>query len=158
KDGRAELVDGEIILMSPTGDLPGSAAGEIFASLREYGKRTGRGRAYTDNVGFLVDLPNRKSFSPDVAFYAGPRTRGKFLVGAPILAVEVRSEGDYGARAEQRLSEKRSDYFAAGTQVVLDVDVLQSEEIRVYLCSNPMNPIIYRRGKVADAGDLLPGW
>jgi hypothetical protein len=30
--GKAELVDGEVVLMSPTGGLPGYAAGEIFAS------------------------------------------------------------------------------------------------------------------------------
>ena len=42
--GKAEIVNGEIVLMSPTGDLPSSAAGEIFASLRDYARRTGGGR------------------------------------------------------------------------------------------------------------------
>jgi Uma2 family endonuclease len=151
EDGKAELVNGEIILMSPTGDLPSSAAGEIFASLREYSKRTGSGRAYTDNVGFLVELPNRKSF-------IGPRSGGKFLTGAPVLAVEVRSEGDYGARADQRLAAKRSDYFAAGTLVVLDVDVLQAGEIRVYRAGALDKPTVYGRGEVAEVGPALPGW
>jgi Uma2 family endonuclease len=82
-DGKAEIVNGELIMMSPTGDLPSSAAGEIFASLRDYVRRTKSGRAYTDNIGFIVNLPNRKSFSPDVAFYVGPRTGGKFP-GAPL--------------------------------------------------------------------------
>ena len=35
---KAEIVNGEIILMSPTGSLPGYAGGEIFSSLREYSK------------------------------------------------------------------------------------------------------------------------
>lgn len=30
-------------------------------------------------------------------------------------AVEVRSEGDYGPLAEEKVAEKRADYFAAGT-------------------------------------------
>jgi Uma2 family endonuclease len=38
----------------------------------------------------------------------------KFLEGAPAFAVEIRSEGDYGSKAEQRIIEKRRDYFAAG--------------------------------------------
>ena len=36
---KAELVDGELVLMSPTGGLPGYAGGEIFASLREHARR-----------------------------------------------------------------------------------------------------------------------
>ena len=44
ENGKAELVDGELRLMSPTGDLPGSAAGEIFVSLRTHARRTGVGR------------------------------------------------------------------------------------------------------------------
>jgi hypothetical protein len=40
------------------------------------------GRAYGDNVGFIVNLPNRRSFSPDTAYYIGPRAGGKFLEGA----------------------------------------------------------------------------
>ena len=31
-DGKAELVGGELVLMSPTGWLPGFAGGEIFAT------------------------------------------------------------------------------------------------------------------------------
>src|SRR5215475_15763600 len=83
EDGKAELVNGELVLMPPTEDLPNSAAGEIFVSLHNYARHMGTGRAYTDNAAFLVNLPHRKSFSPDTAFYVGPRTRGKFLQGAP---------------------------------------------------------------------------
>jgi Uma2 family endonuclease len=36
--GKAELIDGAIIPMSPTGFLPGYVAGEIYASLREYAR------------------------------------------------------------------------------------------------------------------------
>ena len=34
--GKAELVDGEIVHMSPTGAAPNYAAAEIFVSLREH--------------------------------------------------------------------------------------------------------------------------
>ena len=74
--GKAEIVNGELRLMLPTGDLPGSAGGEIYVSPHGYSRKTGVGRAYGDNVGFIVNLPNRRSFSPDVAYYIGPRTRG----------------------------------------------------------------------------------
>ena len=158
EDGKAEIVNGELVLMSPTGDLPGSAAGEIYVSLHEYARRTKLGRAYGDNVGFIVNLPNRKSFSPDAAFYVGPRSGGKFLNGAPVFAVEVRSESDYGPKAERSMARKRADYFAAGTLVVWDVDVLKEEAVRVYRAGDAENPTIYHRGEVADATPALPDW
>jgi Uma2 family endonuclease len=105
-----------------------------------------------------VDLPNRKSFSPDGAFYVGPRTGGKFLEGAPGFAVEVRGEADYGPQAGQEIGAKRPDYFAAGTLVVWDVDVLKSEFVRVYRASDPDSPTIYRRRDLADAEPAAPGW
>lgn len=157
-NGKAELVNGEIVLMPPTGDMPSSAAVNIVVSLREYQRRTGMGRAYADGTGFRVNLPNRESFSPDAAFYVGPRTGGKFLEGAPIFAVEVRSEGDYGPAAEAEMAQKRADYFAAGTLVVWDVDVLRAELVRVYRANDPDNPTIYRRGELAEAEPALPGW
>lgn len=156
-EGKAELVGGEIVYMSPTGDMPSYAAGEIFVSLRSYAKLNG-GRVYTDNIAFLVDLPNRKSFSPDAAYYTGPRAKMKFLPQAPDFAVEVRSEGDYGPAAEREMAEKRADYFAAGTKVVWDVDLLSEDVVRVYPATLPDEPIIYHKGETADAEPAVPGW
>ena len=51
---KAELVNGEIVLLMPTGDEPGYAGDEIFASLREYVKRTGYGRASFDLLRLRV--------------------------------------------------------------------------------------------------------
>lgn len=158
EDGKAEIVNGELVLMSPTGDLPSSAALEIVVRLHEYAKQTKVGRAYADNVGFIVNLPNRKSFSPDAAFYIGPRFGGKFLEGAPIFAVEVRSDGDYGKRAEQKMTQKRADYFAAGTLVVWDVDVLRDEVVNRYTSDDREHPRVFHRGESADAEPALPGW
>lgn len=116
------------------------------------------GYAFTDNAGFIVDLPNRRSFSPDAAFYVGELRGGKFLQGAPVFAVEVRSEEDYGPAAERAMSEKRADYFAAGTLVVWDVDVLKDMVVRVYRAGDAKNPTVYGRGEIADAEPALPGW
>jgi Uma2 family endonuclease len=158
ENGKAELVNGELILMSPTGGVPGRAGGEIYISLREYERRTKSGYAFPDNVGFIVNLPRRRSFSPDAAFYRGELKGGLFLEGAPIFAVEVRSDGDYGQRAEQAMARKRADYFAAGTLVVWDVDVLRERIVRVYRADDPENPTIYREGETAEAEPAVPGW
>lgn len=156
--GKAEIVNGEIILMPPTGDMPGYAGDEIFVSLRDYSRRTGKGRAVGDNKAFRVNLPNRKSFSPDAAFHTGVPTGMKFYEDAPVFAVEVCSEGDYGPKAEREMAAKRADYFAAGTQVVWDVDLLGEDVVRVYRASDPDNPKIYRRGEMAEAEPAVPGW
>lgn len=158
ENGKAEIVNGELVRMAPTGFLPSRAAGAIYASLREYERRTKAGFAFPDNTGFKVNLPNRESFSPDAAFYTGKPTGMKFLEGAPIFAAEVRSEGDYGPVAEQAMADKRADYFAAGTLVVWDVDLLSDEVIKVYRVSDPDQPTVYRRGEVAEAEPAVPGW
>ncbi len=158
ENGKAELVNGEIILMPPTGGVPGRASGSVYASLRDYEQQTKSGYAFPDNAGFLVSLPHRKSFSPDAAFYVGELKGGQFLDGAPVFAAEVRSEGDYGAKAEREMAAKRADYFAAGTLVVWDVDVLKGRVVRVYRADDPENPTTYRSGDLADAEPALTGW
>jgi Uma2 family endonuclease len=156
-EGKAEIVDGRIVMMSPTGDMPSSAAFAIASRLREYARQFG-GRAYGDNVAFLVALPNRKSFSPDAAYYTGPRTQMKFLSEAPVFAAEVRSNGDYGPGAERKMAKKRADYFAAGTKVVWDVDLLSEDVVVVYRAAAPEERTVYRRGETAEAEPAVPGW
>ncbi len=158
EDSKAELAFGELVCFSPTGAAPNYAAGEVFASLREYAQRTGRGRAVTDNAAFQVDLPHRQSVSPDAAFYTGKTQGMKFFEEAPDFAVEVRSENDYGEAAEEKIAQKRTDYFRAGTLVVWDVDLLSENVVRVFRASDPETPTIYRRSQLAEADPAVPGW
>jgi Uma2 family endonuclease len=157
-EGKAELVHGEIVPMAPAGDEPGAASVEIVVRLREYARRMQRGRAYGDGTGFHVNLPHREAFSPDAAYHIGPRTGMRFLEGAPIFAVEIRSENDYGPAAERAMQEKRTDYFACGTLVVWDVDLLSADVIKSYKASDPEHPVIFQRGNIADAEPAVPGW
>jgi Uma2 family endonuclease len=157
-NAKAEVVNGEIHLMSPTGDLPNRAAGAIYISLRQYESKIKNGRAYSDNAGFKVNLPHRESFSPDAAFYIGKPTGMKFLEGAPVFAVQVRSPGDYGRAAEEEIAQKIADYFATGTMVIWDVDLLGDDVIKVYRANEPNQPTIYRRNEVAEAEPAVPGW
>jgi Uma2 family endonuclease len=156
--GKAELINGEIVPMSPTGGWPGQAGDAILVSLHAYARRAKHGIAIGDNKGFRVHLPHRESFSPDAAFYVGPDPGMLFYEGAPAFAAEVRSEGDYGPAAERDMAAKRADYFAAGTRVVWDVDLLSDDVVKVYRSTAPAAPTIYRRGDTAEAEPAVPGW
>lgn len=156
-EGKAELVNGEIILMSPTGGRSGYAGDKITFSLYQYSTLHERGFAVGDNKAFVVNLPHRRSFSPDAAFHVGAMTM-KFFEGAPVFAVEVRSEGDYGPRAEREMGKKRADYFAAGTLVVWDVDLLSDDVVRVYRASDSQRATVYHRDEIAEAEPAVPGW
>jgi len=158
---KAELIGGRIVKHMATGLTPNRVAGRIFRSLDDHSEKTGRGIALTDNMGFAVpELPSgRESFSPDASYYSGrlPKNRMRFIKGPPKFAAEVRSESDYGDAAEIEMAEKRADYFAAGTQVVWDVDPV-NEVIHVYRVSDPDHPTTFRRGQMADAEPAVQGW
>ena len=159
-DGKAELIDGRVIKSRPTGRRPNRVAGNSYLSLRAVEDTVG-GEAYTANVGYVVPrlASGRVSFSPDASFFGGPfsETPMRFLQGPPLLAVEVRGEGDYGPRAEAAIAEKRADYFEAGTLVVWDVDPI-AELIHVYRADSPTVATTYGRGQSAEAEPAVPGW
>jgi Uma2 family endonuclease len=157
-NAKAEIVNGELVLISPTGSRPGRASFNIASSLRRHEGIGIPGYAFGDNVGFVVNLPNRNSFSPDAAWYVGNIDSMKFLEGAPVFAVEVRSENDYGPASEKEMTDKRADYFAAGTIAIWDVDLLSGDVVKVYRTGDPDNPTIYRRGETAEAEPAVPGW
>jgi Uma2 family endonuclease len=155
---KAEIVNGEIVIMPPAEYLPSRGSGNVYLSLHRCERKHGGDFAVSGNVGFIVNLPNRRLFSPDAAFHIGKTTDMKFLEGAPVFAVEARSENDYGERAECALYEKIKNYFAAGTLVVWDVDLSSDAVVKKYVADKPDEPQIFRRGETADAEPALPGW
>jgi Uma2 family endonuclease len=159
--GKAELIGGRIVHFMATGRKPSRVAFRIARSLDDYAEQTGRGEAYTDNMGFAIPelASGRESFSPNAAYYDGPMPANpmRFIERAPNFSAEVRSENDYGEAAEAEMADKRADYFAAGTKVVWDVDPL-AECIHVYRATDPSQPASYRRGQVAEAEPAVPGW
>jgi Uma2 family endonuclease len=159
-DEKAEIVNGEILRFMPTGRMPAFAAFQIAVSLQLFVRAMRLvGIAVPDNVGFHVNLPNRSSFSPDAAYYEGPNSGMKLFEGAPRFVVEVRSEGDHGPVAEVEMLEKRRDYFAAGTMVVWDVDLLNEPIVRKYTAPDAEHPIVvFHRDAIADAEPTVPGW
>ena len=57
------------------------------------------------------------------------------------------------------MTAKRADYFAAGTLVVWDVDLLSEDVVRVFRNGQHEQPaIVYRRGQAAEAEPAVPRW
>jgi Uma2 family endonuclease len=160
-EGKAELIAGRIVHFMATGRKPSRVAFRIARSLDDYAGAIGRGDAYGDNIGFAVPIlsSGRESFSPDASYFLGPfpANEMRFLEGPPTLAVEVRSENDYGNAAEAEMAAKRADYFEAGTPVVWDVDPI-AECVHVYRAGAPDQPVTFHRGQEADAEPAVPGW
>lgn len=162
-DGKAELINGRVVPIMPSGYWPGKVARRITRALEDFVAEGGiLGEPVQDNVGYAFDPPlpsGRQTLSPDSSLYLGPVSRKQiqFIDGAPIFAAEVRSENDYGPARDAYYEEKRGDYFAAGTLVVWDVDPV-GETVTASKAPDPATPIIYRRGDTADAEPAVPGW
>jgi Uma2 family endonuclease len=161
-EGKAELIGGRIVHPMASGHRPTKIAMRIGSRLDDYAARIGKGEAYSDGIGFAIRPPlssGRESFSPDASYYVGalPKNEMRFVEGAPIFAVEVRSEDDYGPAAERAMGAKRADYFEAGTQVVWDVDPV-ARTIACFRAASPAQPIVFKAGDVADAEPAVPGW
>lgn len=153
---RAELIKGEVAVMSPASVEHGRIAMRIGARLDAYSGKTGIGRVYAAETGFIIGRNPDTVRAPDVAFVRQERVAdmedttgfGKF---APDLAVEVVSPND----AASYLRRKVSDWLHAGTSQVWVV-YPDTETIEVYLSNRRSHTLTGE--DVLDGGDLLPGF
>ncbi len=157
-EGKAELVGGRIVVSDGVGEEHGRITQNIELSLVRYEDEYEYGYALPDPVAFIVDIPGRQSFSPDVAFVEelGEHPEN-FHVGPPLFAVEVRSKNDHGPKADREYADKRRDYFAAGTLVVWDVNP-RTRIVASYRRDDPEHPTLFRAGDTADAEPAVPHW
>ena len=91
-DYRMELVDGNIIIMSPSGYESDEVATEVARVLSNWVRPRKLGRVTGAGAGF--ELPNSNVRSPDVSFVLAERLRlspRSFAELAPDLMIEVKS-------------------------------------------------------------------
>ncbi len=160
-EGPAELINGRIVKLMPSGRRPGRVALRITRSLDDYAVQTGRGEALPDGVGYAVPelMSGREAFCPDASYIVCPPQANdmRFVDGPPTFAAEVRSESDYGPAADAEYVAKRADYFEAGTRVVWDVDPV-ANTVTCYRADAPDASVTFRPGDQADAEPAVPGW
>jgi Uma2 family endonuclease len=131
-DSNWELVDGEIVYLSPTNPYHGQVVIAIGVALADFARQIGAALTGADS-GFRVGDRHQQLRGPDVALVTQLRlniiARGQTWGSeAPDLAVEVLSPEQHG---EAYARPKVAEYLAAGAKVVWLVDP-DSRTVRAY--------------------------
>lgn len=151
--GRCELIDGEIVEMSPAGFEHGFVVANVAALLRAVVLQGKLGRVLAGDPGFIFDQHNVRA--PDVAFLDRDRVakapvRG-FMPFVPNLAVEVVSPGD----SHSEVVAKARMWLQRGVGLVWVVDP-PSQTVEIHVRGAPI--IIREATDRIDGGDVLPGF
>jgi Uma2 family endonuclease len=114
-----ELVDGEVVEVSPVNARHGLIAGTVYDALKDHVRQHDRGLIMGDNVGYVLRRDPDNLRAPDVSFVAWNNAPDgddldRFVEGPPTLAVEIVSPSDRATDIHQRVQ----DYLDAGTRLV----------------------------------------
>ncbi|MEI6442736.1 MAG: Uma2 family endonuclease [Nostocales cyanobacterium ELA583] len=150
-DYRMELVDGSIIIMSPSGYESEEVGTEFAALLRNWVRPRKLGRVVGSSAGFR--LPNSDLRAPDVSFVCADRLKRStedYAELVPDLVVEVKSKTD----SLDKLRKKIQDFMDLGSQV----GILINPKTRIVEVSSNGETVIFKDGDILTLPDLLPGW
>jgi Uma2 family endonuclease len=151
-DYRMELVDGEIIVTSPSGYESDEVASSFSGQLYNWVKPRKLGRVTGAGAGF--NLPNANTRAPDVSFVLAERLRispRSFADITPDLMVEVKSPTD----SLKKLREKIQEFLTVGTQIGILINP-ENHTLEIYRLNQ--DAVVLTDGAVLTLPDLLPGW
>lgn len=155
-DHQMELVDGEILVMSPSGLEPDEVAVEIAAQLRNWVRPRKLGRIAGSSAGFKLPNPTGDVRAPDCSFIQAARLRRTtqdFVQLIPDLAFEVVSKSDSLSKQRQKVR----SYLALGMVVGVVVDP-KRRILEVYRPGQNGPDEILQDGDLLTIPELLPGW
>jgi Uma2 family endonuclease len=155
-DYRMELVDGEVIVMSPSGLEPDEIAVEIAAQIRNWVRPRRLGRVAGSSAGFKLPNAAGDVRAPDCSFTLASRLRRTtqdFAQLIPDLAFEVVSKSDSLGKQRQKVR----SYLALGMTVGVVVDP-RTRTVEVYRPGREEPTEILRDGDVLIVPELLPNW
>lgn len=147
-----ELINGNIIVMSPSGYESDEVATEVAAELRNWVKPRKLGRVTGAGAGF--ELPNSNVRAPDVSFVLAERLRTSprsFAEISPDLMIEVKSPSD----TLKSLRDKIQEFLSQGTKIGI---LMNPEKHKVEIYRLGEEAVILGDGDILSIPDLLPGW
>lgn len=156
-DARVEVVDGEIIEMSPVGGLHEIIVQNINRILDRYVTDHNSGLVFPDGLIFYLKRSGKRLYQarvPDLSFVRADAIPSDWAVEkpfprAPTLAVEVMSPDDKMVD----VIEKTGEYFDAGTEQVW---VIFPRTREIYQYRDVTNVKIYRGDDIIDVSALFP--
>jgi Uma2 family endonuclease len=158
---RYEVVNGEIVELSPMSDYAGQVANRLNREVMRYLIANDIGESGVELL-YRIPLPedrgrNRKPDLSFVSYERWPRSKPFPFTGnardvVPDLAVEVVSPGD----SADDLIAKAREYLRGGVRLVWVIYPL-AQEIHAYL-PGAKNVRVYLASDELDAGDILPGF
>lgn len=153
--GRAELVEGKLHLMAPTGYEHGISENRVGSVLREYVDQQRTGEVLTGEVGIYTGRSPDTVRGANVLYISNERfskvQSKSYLDVAPELIVEIISPGDRWADTMTKLEE----YFNIGVKVVWIVDP-KHRTVRAY--RSPISVERFTDGDTLICEDILPGF
>ena len=155
EDGTSyELLDGKLLVMTPTGRKHGKLGGNLYGYLWNFAREHQSGEVYQPDTGFIMQPDTVRI--PDVAFVAAGRltedVEDEYIQLAPDLAVEVISPTD----RLTEVAEKARFYQKAGVRLVWVINP-RKQTVQVYHEANT-TPTLLSIEDELDGEDVLPGF
>lgn len=152
---RAELIEGELREMTPSGAEHGLVSLELMGELREFLKRNPVGRAFGE-VGFVICRNPDTVLVPDGAFVASVRLAqtgvpSGLYDGAPELVLEVISPTDRPKQYE----EKAQIWLAAGARLVW---LIHPRKRTATIYRPGLTPVTISADEHLTGEDVVPGF
>jgi Uma2 family endonuclease len=151
-----ELIQGELIQMSPAGEEHGTI-GYLFGwKFGSYFVPQNLGRGYSSDTGFTLAEPSNTVLASDFAFIRADRLpliirRTKYIEIHPNLVLEVLSPTDQIVK----LKEKAKLWLDFGTPIVVTINP-RRRETTVYRSCTDVTVLTY--SDTLEFPDLAPGW
>jgi Uma2 family endonuclease len=149
---RHELVEGELITMSPAGSRHGIIAARIARHLGNYVEKHNLGEVFAAETGFVLRRGPDTVRAPDVGFVQNERLvdTPKYFPGAPDFAVEVLSPDDRASEVEAKVRM----WLKFGARAVVVVDP-EKQTATVNIAGMVTRLTI---DDSIDGGEVVPGW
>ena len=151
-DYQIELIEGDIVIMSPSGLESEEVGTEIARLLGNWVRPRKLGRVIGSSAGFI--LPNSDLRAPDASFIKAEklkRTTENYAEVVPDLIFEVKSKND----SLKKLREKIEEFLTLGTTVGILVDP-RKRIIEVYRLEKETTTL--QDGDIFTVPAILPGW